>query len=50
MDTNDLNAMLNEKLNKLQVYLKHMPKDDMFSFLAIFVGIVLISLAVITWA
>ena len=49
MDTNDLNAMLNEKLNEFQTYLAHMPKDDMFSFLGIFIGIVLVVFAVITW-
>ena len=49
MDTTDLSAKLNEKFNEFQTYLAQMPKDDMFSFLAIFVGIVLIVFAVITW-
>lgn len=49
MDTTELNAKLNEKLNEFQTYIAHMPKDDMFSFLGIFVGIVLVVLAVITW-
>ena len=49
MDTTDLSAKLNEKLNEFQTYIAQMPKDDMFSFLGIFVGIVLIVIAVISW-
>ena len=42
MDTN------NQKLQDFQLYLKHMPKSDMYAFFAVFAGIALIITALIS--
>ena len=49
MDITELNEKFNEKLQEFQVYVTHLPKDDMFAFLAIFVGLVMIIISAITW-
>ena len=49
MNTTELSAKLNEKLHEFQIYVTHLPKDHMFAFLAIFIGLAMIIIAAITW-